>query len=308
MINQVIRQKSLVVFLIIAFAVAWALFLLPLAFGAPGSPTRQTVTLISWSIAMWAPGIAALIAVKLVEKKPVSSLNLKRLGNWRTYLWAWLVPIFLTIAAGVLTWIFGVGKLDLEFKAIQTAMASTSGSQLTPLMIIGIQLLAALTVGPLFNTLFALGEELGWRGFLLPRLLPLGQWKAIGLSGIVWGIWHAPVILQGHNYPQHPIAGVFLMIVFCVLFGTILSWLYLRTRSPWAPALGHGSFNAVAGLPILFMPVVDLAFGGTLSSIIGWIPMIIFIGWLVWSGRLPVRDELSVEDNPAANPEATLTL
>ena len=64
---------------------------------------------------------------------------------------------------------------------------------------------------PLINTLLALGEELGWRGLLLPELLPLGQRRAILLSGVIWGFWHAPVILQGHNYPSQPVLGVFLM-------------------------------------------------------------------------------------------------
>jgi membrane protease YdiL (CAAX protease family) len=153
---------------------------------------------------------------------------------------------------------------------------------------------------------FALGEELGWRGFLLPRLLPLGQWRAILLSGAIWGIWHAPAILQGHNYPGRPVAGVFMMIVFCVLLGAIFSWLYLRTRSPWAPALAHGSINAIAGLPILFMTGVDISIGGTVASIIGWSPLSLFVAWLVWTHRLPVKMEetqaeaaLVMEESPA---------
>lgn len=82
------------------------------------------------------------------------------------------------------------------------------------------------------------------------------------------------------------------MVVLCVLMGTIFSWLYLWTRSPWAPALGHGSLNAIAGLPLLFLTGVDLAFGGTLTSLVGWIPLAAFVAWLVWSRRLPVESEI----------------
>jgi len=291
MIGQIFKQKNLLWFLLISFSLGWILFLVPLLTGAPGTPARQTSSLILWSVAMWAPGIAAILTTRFVDKKPFSALNLQKLGSWRPYVWAWLLPFFLTVAAGLLTFLFGVGKLDLEFSQIRQAMAQANGPAIPPLLIIGLQSLVALTIGPLFNTLFALGEELGWRGYLLVKLLPLGQWRAILISGAIWGLWHMPVILQGHNYPQAPVAGVFLMIGFCVLFGTILSWLYLRTSSPWAPALGHGSLNAVAGLPLLFMPTVNLAFGGTLTSLIGWIPMIVFIGWLVWSKRLPVSDQ-----------------
>jgi membrane protease YdiL (CAAX protease family) len=144
--------------------------------------------------------------------------------------------------------------------------------------------------------IFALGEELGWRGFLLPHLLPLGQWKAIVISGIIWGIWHAPAVAQGLNYPGYPILGIFMMIVFCVLLGTILSWLYLNTKSPWVAALAHGSVNAVAGLPILFFqPGFNMAFGGTIATPVAWIGMALFIAWLVTTNRLPVKNQVNGE-------------
>ena len=299
-----LNKKSLLCFILIAFALAWTLFLLPLLVGEPGSSLRQTVSLVCWSAAMWAPGLAAILTTLLVEKQPLAGLNLRRLGKKKVYLWAWLLPLVLTVLAGILTWLFGLGKLDLQFSAIRKAMEQAGSPGISPVLVIGVQMLIALTLGPLFNALFGLGEELGWRGFLLPRLLPLGQFPAILISGAIWGIWHMPVILQGHNYPQHPVAGVFLMIGFCILFGAILSWLYLRTSSPWAPALGHGSLNAVAGLPLLFMPGVDLALGGTLTSLTGWIPLALFVGWLVWSKRLPTENPLSLPDSNLAPVEA----
>ena len=81
------------------------------------------------------------------------------------------------------------------------------------------------------------------------------------------------------------------MVVFTMLVGAFFSWLYLRTRSPWAPALAHGSLNATAGLPLLFLTGVDITVGGTLASLIGWIPLALFIAWLAWSNRLPVKLE-----------------
>ena len=174
-------------------------------------------------------------------------------------------------------------------------MASAAGEiPVSAEMIIAIQVLLALTLAPFINVLFTLGEELGWRGFLLPHLMPLGQWKAILISGIIWGVWHAPTIAQGLNYPGYPILGIFMMIIFCVLLGTILAWLYLNTKSPWVAALAHGSVNAVAGLPILFMkPGFNMAFGGTIATFPAWIVMTFFIVWLVWSKRLPVLDQVA---------------
>jgi membrane protease YdiL (CAAX protease family) len=284
-----LNRKSLVWFLAIAFGLAWILFLLPLAFGSPESMQRQTVTLISWTLAMWAPGLAAIIVTRFVNKKKLGTLNLRKLGDWRAYLWAWLLPLALTIVTGILTWAFRAGQLDLEFTIITEAAAMAEGSPAIPTnLLVAIQILFALTLAPLINTIPALGEELGWRGFLLPQLLPLGQFRAILFSGVIWGLWHAPAVLLGLNYPSRPIAGIFMMIVFTVLLGAIFSWLYLRTLSPWAPALAHGSLNAIAGLPVIFLTGVDIVIGGTLPSLIGWIPLALFVGWLIWTRRLPV--------------------
>lgn len=186
-----------------------------------------------------------------------------------------------------MTILLGVGELDPNFTVIKGLLAGAAS--LNPIIYIAAQVGSALTFAPIFNMVFAMGEELGWRGFLLPKLLPLGQWRAILISSTIWGLWHAPAIIQGHNYPGYPIAGIFMMVMFSGLLGMILSWLYLNTKSPWAPALAHGSLNAVAGLPILFLvPGFDMALGGTLASVAGWLGLLIFAGWLVSSKRLPV--------------------
>jgi membrane protease YdiL (CAAX protease family) len=281
-------RKDLTWYIIISFGIAWILFLLPIPFGSPDSTTRRTIATICMTAAMWAPGLAALLVTRFVDQQPLSNLNLKHLGEKRAYLWAWLLPIIFAVITGLLTWAFGLGKLDLEFSQIKQAMAQMAGEPVwSPVLVVLVQAVTALTIGSLFNTIFAVGEELGWRGYLFPKLLPMGQWKAILLTGIIWGIWHAPVILQGHNYPGHPILGVFLMIGFCLLLGAILCWLYLRTGSPWAPALAHGAINASAGLPLMFLTGVEMTLGGTIASLTGWIPMILFVGWLVWSKQLP---------------------
>ena len=179
-----LNRKPLIWFLIIAFGLAWILFLLPLTVGPPGSAPRQIATSISWSLAMWAPGLGAIIATRWVAGERLGTLNLRHLGDWRAYLWAWLLFPALAVATGLLTWAFGAGKLDTQFTLIKESLAAVPGGEAIPAgLVVLIQIGVALTIGPLFNTIFALGEELGWRGFLLPRLLPLGQWRAIGLSG-----------------------------------------------------------------------------------------------------------------------------
>lgn len=284
-----LERKSLAWFLAITFLISWPLFLAPLLFGEMNPVNKQLMIQGLWALAMWGPGIAAIITTLFVAKKSFSSLRLNTLGPKRFYLWAWLLPIALTLIGGLLTLLFGIAKLDMNFTMIRDAMAS----EIPIGVIVLAQILLAITLAPLINVLFALGEELGWRGFLLPLLMPLGQWKAILISGVIWGVWHAPVILQGHNYPGYPIPGVFMMIVFCVLLGVIFSWMYLNTKSPWVAALAHGSVNAVAGLPILFFqPNFNMAFGGTLAAPTAWIGMALFIAWLAWTKRLPAQNQV----------------
>ncbi len=282
-----LARRPVAWFLLLSFGISWPLFVLPLAFGAPGTAAHGYAALVAFPAAMWGPGLAAL-AVTRAEGGPVGeALGLKRLGPRRVYLWAWLLPLGLTAAAGVLTWVLGLGRLDLAFTAVREAMADVPGGDAVPAwVVVLLQVVASLTLVPVINTLFALGEELGWRAFLLSRLQALGPARAFLTLGVVWGLWHAPAILQGHNYPEHPVLGVGLMVVAVTPLGIILGWLWLRTRSAWAPALGHGAVNAVAGLPVLFLVDVDLAWGGTLVSLSGAAVMAAFAAWLVGSGRL----------------------
>src|SRR3990170_692603 len=297
-------RKPLIVFLLNAFGISWPLFVLPLAFRGAAPETQQVVALVAWSLAMWGPGLGALFATRFAAKKSLRSLNLGRLGEKRVYLWAWLLPPALAVAAGLFTVLFGLARLDLGFGVIRQSFASVPGGLPVPAwVVVAAQIGLSLTLAPLFNTLFGMGEELGWRGFLLPQLLPLGQWKAILLSGAIWGIWHAPVILQGHNYPSAPVLGTLMMVVACVLLGTIFSWLYLRTRSPWAPALAHGALNATAGVSILFLTPFDVTWGGTPVSPLGWIGLLLFVAWLIVTRRLPVQDPAD-SPVPASEPMA----
>jgi membrane protease YdiL (CAAX protease family) len=272
---------------------SWPLFCAPLLFGEMDPLNAQLAAQGLWALAMWGPGLAAILTTTLILKQPFRSLNLNRLGPKRFYLWAWLLFPVLSILGGLFTLLFGIARLDLHFTAIREAMASAAGGGAVPVgLVVAIQIALAVLLAPFINVIFALGEELGWRGFLLPRLIPLGQWKAILLSGAIWGVWHAPVILQGHNYPGYPVPGVFMMIAWCMLLSAILSWLYLNTRSPWVAALAHGSLNATDGLPVIFFaPGFDLALGGTLAAPTAWIGLALFIGWLIWTRRLPVTDK-----------------
>jgi membrane protease YdiL (CAAX protease family) len=285
------NRKSLLWFLIITFAIAWVLFTVPLAFKNDLTIYPISMT-VCFALAMWAPGTAAIVTMLFVEKQPFKTLRLNTLGPKRFYLAAWFLPPFLVLATLGVTLLIRTGTFDPNLTLMREALAKApAGTTLPPVeLLVAAQLTFAVLLAPFINVLFALGEELGWRGFLLPKLMPLGQWKAILISGAIWGFWHAPTtLLHGYNFPQHPYLGVLVMTVGCILLGTIISWLYLNTRSPWVAALVHGAFNASAGVTFFFLkPGFDTALGGSTLGLAGWIPMALFIAWLVWTKRLPV--------------------
>jgi membrane protease YdiL (CAAX protease family) len=244
-------------------------------------------------IAMWGPGIAAIVTTLFVLKEPFGTLGLKRFGKFRYYLAAWFIPPVLAALAIPLSVLFRLAEYDPEMsllKQMVAQMPANSGMTLEILLIV--QIAQGLLLGPAINVFATMGEEIGWRGFLLPKLLPLGQWKAILISGVIWGVWHAPAILQGHNYPGYPILGVFMMILFCIALGAVMSWLYLATRSTWAPAFGHGAVNAWGGLPLIFLVAgYNPLWGGTIASLAGVVVIALFIGLLVILKQLPVRQD-----------------
>ena len=290
------NRKSLITFLLITFGLAWTLFCIPLVFKSdPQSTTYLVVWQVCFMAAMWAPGLGAIVATRLVEKQPViKTLRLNTLGPKRFYILAWLLPSLILFATIGVSNLLGTGTVDPNFTFMRESMAKAAAGIAMPgveILVLG-QVAFALTLAPFINLLFAIGEELGWRGFLLTRLMPLGQWKAILLSGLIWGIWHAPTtLLYGYNFPQHPYLGVLLLPAGFTLLGVILSWLTLKTRSPWVAGLGHGTFNAVAGLIFLLLkPGFDTALAGSPLGLAGWIPMAALVALLIWTKQLPVLE------------------
>ena len=137
-----------------------------------------------------------------------------------------------------------------------------------------------------YQMIFTFGEEFGWRGYLLPRLAPLGGISAAIITGVIWGLWHAPVIvLDGYNYPGHPWAGVGVMVIFTVALGMIFAWLRFRSGSVWPSVMGHAAFNAQAGFGVLLLSPADSLVRAPIG-LVGLVPMIAFAIWLAVTGRL----------------------
>ena len=143
-----------------------------------------------------------------------------------------------------------LGDLGLPAEGIDASLAVLEGLPVPPVVfLVGQRLVSGLTI----NAVAALGEELGWRGLLLRELSPLGFWRLSLLTGVVWGIWHAPLIVQGHNFPDAPVAGIFVMTGWTVAASPLFTYLTVRAGSVLAATLLHGSFNAVASLSLVYL-------------------------------------------------------
>ncbi len=128
----------------------------------------------------------------------------------------------------------------------------------------------------LINPAAALGEEIGWRGWLYPALLPLGRVRAVVLTGVIWGLWHAPIMLIGYNYPTLPgWVATLAFIVPCVLLSVVLGWLRTASGSVVPAAYGHGAFNAFAGLAVGALPAAEVQANTVLYGLFGVVGVVI---------------------------------
>jgi membrane protease YdiL (CAAX protease family) len=282
-------RRGLVVFLLLAFGLAWAaqIALVLAARGTTGGMAAPGpgVMLVGAAL-MWPPAIGAYVARRWVERSGFADAGL-RWPPRRLLLAAWLGPAALTVAAMLLS--LPVYPFDPDLRSLEEA-ARAAGQPLpaAPWLVAASQIVFALTLAVPINALLAFGEEFGWRGYLLPRLIALcGPARGLVLHGAVWGAWHAPLIyLASYNYPGHPVLGVPLFVVTGALLGVLLGWLQLAGRSVVLPTIGHAAFNAIAGLPLLLLPGVDAAVGGVLWSPVGWLVLLGAIGLLARTGAL----------------------
>ena len=126
-----------------------------------------------------------------------------------------------------------------------------------------------LVLGATVNAIFAFGEEFGWRGYLLWELAPWGFWRASFAIGALWGVWHAPVIVAGYNYPSFPVVGIAVMTIACLSFSPVYTYLVVRAKSVFAAALLHGVFNGSAGLVIAYAVTDSAVLDELIASPVG---------------------------------------
>lgn len=280
--------RTIVVFYLLACALAWALAV-PMWTSGRGLATPGTSLLIRAT--MYTPLVAAVAAAIVLERTPWRQLP-RRLGWWppgparRMVLLCvtgFLVSVLIPVAAVGLGALLGLIHLDLRHFSGMAQLLSTrvpSGTHVPVGAVAAIQL-AELPLAAVTNCLVTLGEETGWRGLLLPALRPLGTWPALLVSGALWGLWHAPIILLGYNFNRPNAAGVGLMVVACAVQGSFIGWLRIRSATIWPSALAHGALNAVGGFSLLVI-AADTTTDPAATGPLGW------LSWLLTAAVMAV--------------------
>jgi membrane protease YdiL (CAAX protease family) len=251
---------------------------------------------------MFLPLIATLILQVIIYKEPLSAININfKWSNW--YLIAALAPLILAFLTFAISLIVPGVSLDPSMGAFFEKMSkgltpdqlAKAKEQVEPMKnyLMLIAAFQALIFGMTVNTVAAFGEEAGWRGFLLSSLSPRKFYVTSVIIGVIWGFWHAPIILQGHNYPDHPVIGVFMMTVWTILLSPFLVYFAKKSGSVIGAAVFHGVLNASAGIPLMYIKGgSDITVGVT--GIAGFAALIILNGMLFFYDRYVDKNKVII--------------
>ena len=280
--GRAVEWRKVLLFCLLAFALFWIPF-----FGMLLSGGRMPVAAGSWSrfwhalfgiMGPYSPLIAAVLMRFLIAREGIrdAHVGLRRIAvGW--WVLAVLLPFFWNGVQDAVQ--VGLGYMDVDWSQLWR------GLYRLPINLFG-------------GVLIFIGEEFGWRSYLVEKLRPLGRWNVLLLSGFVWAAWHLPLlIIPNATYGErlHPAGAVYAFFIF-VMMGFIFGWLYLRSGSVWPCVLMH-SYNNLIGLE-LFREAVKVHLEPTLlqKSMVAFFP--IAVVWLVLYAARQFKDARRRDDRP----------
>lgn len=280
--------KKATLFVLITFVISFLLAGIYKLMGGDYS-NKLAFTLLG-TVYMFVPAISVLIIKKLIHKEAIvrDLLISFKINKWFVFAW-FIMPIVIFVSLGISLLFPGI-TYDPEMTGMLTRMQSMmtpeeyekiaeqmqASLQSMPINPVWLSLIQGLIAGITINAVAAFGEELGWRGFLLHEFRNMKFLKASLIIGFIWGIWHAPMILMGHNYPQHPEAGILMMTIFCMLLSPLLMYITIKAKSVIAAAIAHGTMNAIAGISVMMIKGGNDLNAG-ITGLAGFIAIIVFV-------------------------------
>lgn len=277
--SEIMVKKRVTWFVALSIFTGWVtISLIPLL----GLDYGEKISVLILMAMMFTPAISNLLT-RIITKEGYKNMhirpNLK--GNKIKYLLIYFGSTILLLLGGIVYFLVFPHMLDANLEQLNKMLAANGPTGLTPISMLIITILQVALIGPIINIIPTMGEELGWRGYLLPKLREIYSDRiALVVSGAIWGIWHLPAIVMGHNYGTdyigYPWLGVLAMIIFCIILGIIEGYAAIKLESAVPAAMIHSTLNAGAAIPILltrgeYNPLV----GPAITGVVGGIPFII---------------------------------
>ncbi len=265
--NAVSDRTRILVYLAFAFGLAWALWfavVYPLFNAA--NETFAVLVQLAVALGMFAPALAVLLT-RLVTREGFSDTwiaprDFRR--TWKYYVLGWFGPLVLVVAGAALYFIVFPQDFDptmsLVIETSRQSAAAMGESAAVDDATVRTGLLVSLFIVPLapaLNFVTCFGEEWGWRGYLLPKMLAGHSVTFTMITcGVIWGLWHAPITILGHNYGLgymgYPVTGILAMCIFTTVCGVFLSYVTIKSGSCMPAIFAHGMINGVASAGLMF--------------------------------------------------------
>ena len=291
--NQ-IETKRIFIYLGIVFSVYYCSWLIAILL--PDSMGNAVYSFLSFPIVfMGTPALSVLLTRKITGDKSAMAYDVKVWKNKKAALFAMFVPTILIFAGAVLFYLIFPNDLDYSGDYIIQSFDSFGAPSeisftVSFLLIMGmiVCIISAFCVPSWF---IALGEDIGWQGYLLPLLCKkMTIRQAVLLIGALWGIVHAPLIYSGMNYGLDyagaPYSGVAMMILFCMTIGIYMSFVTLKTNNCMYAAIIHGAVNIIGETPIFIsLSTQSVLLGPNPSGVIGM--SVLLIGAILLLFKLP---------------------
>jgi uncharacterized protein len=242
----------------------------------------QAATLSSLLLIPNVIGLILLIVLRLVGGKDAFASAGLAGGKARVWLLYGLGLVAYYGLQTFLNYIFKMGQVvDLKTAFPQLAAANLPAAMLMPIMALN-----TVIIGPFLGLIIAFGEEYGWRGYLQTELTRLGRIRGVFLLGVIWGIWHWPIIWMGYNFPGQPVLGSLAMVALGIIFAYFFAYSVFKSQGVWTAAYLHALNNQT--LSFFFMAVVSptnilFSFGAGLPGLVlGAIVVLLLLRDPVW--------------------------
>jgi membrane protease YdiL (CAAX protease family) len=242
---------------------------------------KQTATISSLLLIPSLIGLILLVVLRWKGGKEAFAGAGLAGGKWHV----WLVyGVGLVAFYGLQTFLNYVFKLGqvVDLKAAFPQMAANlPASALMPVMALNM-----VIMGPFLGLIITFGEEYGWRGYLQTELIRLGRIRGVFVLGVIWGIWHWPLIWMGYNYPGRPLLGSIAMVFVCVILAYFLAYAVFKSNGVWTAAYLHALSNQTMSFfaMTMVMPTSMLfSFGiGIPSFVLGGIVVLLILRDPIW--------------------------